>query len=80
MNAQQLGQRLVQLRTDAHLTQRALAIRADVTVVTISELERGLNDNPGMKTLGALAAALGVTVVELLAEPSNGPKAEAAAS
>jgi len=77
VNAKQLGQRLVQLRADAGLTQRSLAIRADVTVVTISELERGLNDNPELKTLTALAAALGVTVVDLLAEATNGPKVAA---
>ena len=61
-----IGPRLVQLRESAGLTQRALAVRADVTVNTVSELERGVNDNPELKTLLALAAALGVPVADLL--------------
>ena len=77
MNSNQLGLRLVQLRTEAGLTQRALAVRADVPIVTISELERGLNDNPKLKTLAALAGALGCTVADLLDEPANGPKVAA---
>jgi transcriptional regulator with XRE-family HTH domain len=70
-----IGPRLIQLRESAGLTQRALAVRADVTVNTVSELERGVNDNPELKTLLALAKALGVPVADLL----NGDPADSKA-
>lgn len=69
-----IAARLQQLRSDAGLTQRALAIRADVTVNTVSELERGENDNPTLKVLAALAGALGVPVAALF-EQSAGREA-----
>ena len=65
-----IAAKLRQLRTEAGLTQRGLAVRADVTVNTVSELERGENDNPELKTLVALAAALGVPVGALFEEPA----------
>ena len=65
-----ISARLRQLRIDAGLTQRALAVRADVTVNTVSELERGENDNPTLQVLKALAGALGVPVGELFEEPA----------
>jgi transcriptional regulator with XRE-family HTH domain len=66
-----IAAKLRQLRADAGLTQRSLAIRADVTVNTVSELERGENNNPELKTLLALAAALGVPVAALFEEPAT---------
>jgi transcriptional regulator with XRE-family HTH domain len=66
-----IAAKLRELRTEAGLTQRGLAIRADVTVNTVSELERGENDNPELKTLVALAAALGVPVSALFEEPAT---------
>jgi transcriptional regulator with XRE-family HTH domain len=63
--------KLRQLRIDAGLTQRALAVRADITVNTVSELERGENDNPTLHVLTALAGALGVPVTALFEEPAS---------
>lgn len=74
-----ISAKLRELRTAAGLTQRALAIRADVTVNTVSELERGENDNPTLQVLVALAGALSVPVTALFEEPAStsgevGPK------
>lgn len=72
-----IGPRLKQFRERAGLTQWALAVRADVTVNTVSELERGVNDNPELKTLLALAKALGVPVADLLNGDTIDPKVAA---
>jgi len=66
-----IAKKLRELRTDAGLTQRQLATRADVTVNTVSELERGENENPELQTLVALAAALGRPVTDLFEEPAK---------
>lgn len=78
MNPKQLGQRLAKLRNDAGLTQRALAERAGRTVVTISELERGLNSNPEIQTLLDIAGALHCRVVDFVPELLDVPAEEAA--
>ena len=57
--------RLARIR--AGLDQYELADRAGVTQTTISRLERGIGAPHG-KTLGKLAAALGVDVLDLLEE------------
>ncbi len=72
-----IGKRLRQLREDAGLTQRELAIRAGVLIKTISELERDVNDNPELRTLQAIAGALGKPVAELLEAPSPEPAGKA---
>lgn len=45
----------------------------------LSKLEKGEVENPGLKTLSAIARGLSVTVADLLetTEPSRGPKGEA---
>lgn len=53
-----LGTRLRRLRTEAALTQEALAERAGVSVRAVSDLERGLRQVPRFETLGLLADAL----------------------
>ena len=63
--------KLRELRDAAGLTQRALANRAGVTVNTVSELERGENDNPTLGVLKALAVALGVPVTALFEQPAT---------
>lgn len=75
-----IAAKLRELRTAAGLTQRQLAIRADVTVNTVSELERGENENPELQTLIALAAALGRSVTDLFEEPAKSEGGQATAS
>ena len=53
-----LGAELVRLRTDAHLSQRALARLADVSNTTISGLEQGDAPPPHPSILAKLAHGL----------------------
>jgi transcriptional regulator with XRE-family HTH domain len=63
------GQRLTELRTRAGLSQVKLAQRADLNPVTVNQIETGAQTDPKLSTLEALAAALGVKVSDLLADP-----------
>src|SRR5581483_1644925 len=51
-------------RLAAHLSQEALAERAGVSARTISDLERGVHVRPRRATLGALASAFDLAVLE----------------
>jgi transcriptional regulator with XRE-family HTH domain len=68
-----LGAAFRQLRAKRGLTQEALAQDAGITVGHLSMIERGLA-NPTWGTVGALAGALSVSVVEVgkLAEAAQG--------
>lgn len=55
------------LRTDLGMTQEALAFKAEVTLGTLSRVERGVT-NPAWPTLLKIADALGITPVELITE------------
>lgn len=62
-----LGRRLRGARAARGLTQMALAVVADTTLGTISELERdAYHGTPGLGLMRRLAAALGVTLEDLL--------------
>ena len=65
--------KLARLRKAKGWNQQDLAIRAGIHAITVSEIERGVTD-PKQSTLEALAAALGVTVNDLI----NGAEVEAA--
>ena len=54
------------LRKQRGLSQRALAARAGISRVYLARLESGERRNPGVVTVQALAAALGVELKELL--------------
>jgi transcriptional regulator with XRE-family HTH domain len=64
-----LGQRLIQLRKAAGLSQLDLAAWADLSLTTISDLERGAVTNPRLGTLEAIAEVLKVPVAQLLDDP-----------
>jgi transcriptional regulator with XRE-family HTH domain len=72
-----LAARVRERRIDAGLTQAELALRAGVTVETVSRLERLLHgrpspgSNPTLETLARLSEALGVEITELLASRSG---------
>lgn len=65
--------RLRAVRERAALTQRELALKAGITPVQISRLERG-EDAPRPPTVRKLAEALGVAPADLM-EPSVGEAA-----
>jgi len=59
-----LGKAIRQLREERGMTQEALAQDAGVTVGHMSMIERG-HSNPTWATVKAIAAGLGVSMVEL---------------
>ena len=59
-----LGAAIKQLREKRDLSQEALAAKADLTGRTVSAIETG-TANPTWATVRDIAAALGVTMVEL---------------
>lgn len=70
-----LGARIAQLRELRGLSLGALAEAADGMAKSyLAKLERGEVENPGLRTLSAIARALDVTVADLLqqAEPVRG--------
>jgi transcriptional regulator with XRE-family HTH domain len=67
---QRVRQRLRQLRTDGGLTLQQVAERASIDVSTLSRLESGKR-RLALDHIAPLAAALGVTADELLADPAR---------
>ena len=65
-----LGERLRALRDSAGLTQEELARAANIGRVTLVRLENG-EQTPRVKTLTAIAEALGKRVSDLLVEPQS---------
>lgn len=63
-----IGQRIRELREAREMTQAELASAAGRTQEHISRIETGASVNPTTKTLTKLAAALGVSLNELLKE------------
>lgn len=59
-----LGKAIRQLREKRGMTQEGLAHEAGSTAATVGAIERGLS-NPSWGTVEAVAAALGVSVVEV---------------
>lgn len=59
-----LGKAIRQLREKRGMTQEGLAHEAGSTAATIGAIERGLT-NPSWGTVEAIAAALGISVVEV---------------
>lgn len=65
-----LGNRLAMLRKAAGLTQKELAMRAKMPVVTLQKLENGVNSvlRARTETTAALAKALGIQIEDLINE------------
>ena len=76
-----LAARLRLRRERLGLRAADLAARAGTTRATISQIERGVNANPGLGLLARLAAALACCPSELAPDPTSaaGPSAAAAA-
>lgn len=58
------GKRIRALRTQRDMTQEQLAVAVDITVVTVSRMENGIQAPPFTR-LPAIAKALGVEVWEM---------------
>lgn len=61
-----LAQNIKKLRKQRKLSQEELAKKAGVTYSTLIKLESGVNINPTIKTIQQIAAALEVTLDELM--------------
>jgi transcriptional regulator with XRE-family HTH domain len=61
------------IRLEKGLTQQALAKKAGMSYTFLSNVERGKAD-PSLTTLKRLAAALGVTVSQLVKERKDGQR------
>ncbi|HLX89898.1 MAG TPA: helix-turn-helix transcriptional regulator [Acidimicrobiales bacterium] len=77
----QFGDRLRRWRSDRGVTLRDVSEVSGISIAYLSDLERGKLANPTLDTLTALAAALGVSLNELLgieAEQPGEPRLPAA--
>ena len=70
MEAIEFGQFIAEVRKSNHITQIELARKLNVTDKAVSRWERGLGF-PDINTLEPLAAALGVSIVELMQAKKN---------
>jgi transcriptional regulator with XRE-family HTH domain len=71
MNARQiLGKNMREYRVSAGLSQGDIAKRMDVEQTYVSGLERGVR-NPTLTTIERAAAALNVSIIELLRPPAS---------
>lgn len=75
-----LGRRIKELREEAHLSQRALAARANTSHSYISTLETGVRQNCSLDVVRSLAKALNYPLASLLREsgvlpPESGDRA-----
>lgn len=61
-----IGQKIRNLRELAGLTMESLAEKAGLSMDHLGRIERGDSQNPGILTLGKIAAALGIDVKDLL--------------
>ena len=74
---QNIGMKLRSLRTEARLTQEALAAKVDLVPKTLSLIEAG-KLAPTVTTLQRLSAACGVTLSEFFVESSTSSPSAAA--
>lgn len=72
-----IGQRIKEARKNAGLTQRELAEKSGTATGTIQQYEREVRQ-PRLEQLQAIAAALGVSVNQLLPEPTEEERATVA--
>jgi HAD superfamily hydrolase (TIGR01509 family) len=73
MNEKGLGKRLQVARQAAGLTQQALCQKANLSYSTLTKIERGAIKSPSIFTVQCIAAALGVSLDELIGIPDKAP-------
>ena len=64
----EFGKRVRELRLKRKMTQEELSVHLEVTVVSISHIERGVHP-PAFNKLWMLASALDIEVWELFVDP-----------
>lgn len=67
----QFGDRVRQERELQGMTREGLARLADIPTATLTKIEQGTTGDPRLATASRIAAALGKTVTDLLAEVEN---------
>jgi DNA-binding XRE family transcriptional regulator len=65
-----LGKRIFDRRMSLNLTQQQLAARAGLSEDGVKSIEQGRRPNPQLFSIVKIAAALGVTLDELVTEPA----------
>ena len=63
-----IGLSIRRLREGQKLTREALARVSDVPTTTITKIEHGKTDNPGIQTIEKIAQGLGVSIADLLSD------------
>ena len=63
-----LAKNIKQLRKERGFSQEDLAREAGITYSALSKIEAGYSQDPRMKTVQKIAAALGVTIDDLMKE------------
>ncbi|HSX45259.1 MAG TPA: HAD-IA family hydrolase [Candidatus Saccharimonadales bacterium] len=66
-----LGRGLQNARKKAGLTQQQLCQKAGLSYSTLAKIERGAIKSPSIFTIQSIASALGVSLSELMGEPTN---------
>jgi transcriptional regulator with XRE-family HTH domain len=67
-----LGKNLKAFREAKKLSQKALAEAVDLSTSLIAQIEQGVITDPRISSVIKIAKALGVSLDELMAEPSDG--------
>jgi FMN phosphatase YigB (HAD superfamily)/DNA-binding XRE family transcriptional regulator len=75
MDEQGLAVRLQEARKHAGFTQQELCQKANLSYSTLAKIERGAIKSPSIFTIQSIAAALDVTLDELLGSPREAAKA-----
>ena len=60
------GALIKRLRKERNMTQRTLAIKANITLVTLGNIENGHITKPKMETVSRIAKALNMTSEKLM--------------
>ena len=63
-----LAENIKRYRKERGLSQRALVRTADITYSELSKIEAGYIQNPGVKTVQKIAAALEISLDDLMSE------------
>lgn len=71
MDEKGLGKRLQEARQAAGFTQQKLCHKADLSYSTLAKIERGAIKAPSIFTIQNIAAALGLSLGDLLGEPDT---------
>src|SRR5207245_792996 len=71
LNEKRLGKLLQEARRAAGMTQQALCQAANISYSTLAKIERGAIKAPSIFTVQTIAAALGLTLDELLGVQSG---------